>query len=57
MPWLASTGPTTSEGKAAVSQNAFKHGAFSAETAQLNEVLADVVFATPENHREDIDNG
>ena len=36
-PWLKSTGPKTEAGKKKVSQNAYKHGAFSQETLQYFE--------------------
>lgn len=38
-PWTRSTGPRTAEGKAAASQNAFKHGFESADIRELKRVL------------------
>jgi hypothetical protein len=39
-PWLKTTGPKTPEGKAAVSQNALKHGYRSAEFRALCAALS-----------------
>lgn len=40
-PWLHSTGPRTEEGKAAISQNALKHGMRTAGMDNLRRVLRD----------------
>ena len=41
-PWLSSTGPKTSEGKAISSQNALKHGGRSAQAIALNKRLSEL---------------
>lgn len=39
-PWEQATGPKTAEGKAAIAQNAYKHGDRSATSVRLRKVLA-----------------
>ncbi len=40
MPWRASSGPKTAEGKATASQNAIKHGGRGSTAQQLEKLLS-----------------